>query len=504
MATGLSPNDVVSVDVVLSPLAIPTRNFGALLIVGSSDVIDVDERIRVYTTIEGVVEDFGSSAPEYTAAALFFGQSPQPSILYIGRWARVAAAGMLKGGSFAASSQTSTLSTLQAISTGSMKVTIDGTERTLSSLNFTAITNLNGAATVLDTALTSWADCVWDAVQARFVITSHTTGVLSTVSFASASGSGADVSSTLRLRADQGGDYMSTVIVGVAAESALTCVTTMGSISNDWYGLMFAPANNTQLDDDDYTGIAAYIEAASVRRIFGVCTDAAETIDPNDDTDIASILQALGYTRSFVQYCSTNIYAQASLYGRAFTVDFTANNTTLTLKFKREPGVVGERLTENQAAALTAKNCNVFVDYSNGATIIQQGCMVNGYFFDEVHGTDWLQNDIQTEIFNLLYQSPTKIPQTDAGMTSIVATITGSMQRGVNNGLIAPGQWNSDLTFGKLKSGDMLSTGYYIYAPPISSQAQSVREQRIAPTIQCAIKLAGAVHFVNVVVNVNR
>ena len=75
---GLSVSDVVNVQVNMTPLAVPLRNFGALCIAGSSTVIDVNERIRQYSTLDGVAVDFGSTAPEFLAADLFFSQSPQP------------------------------------------------------------------------------------------------------------------------------------------------------------------------------------------------------------------------------------------------------------------------------------------------------------------------------------------------------------------------------------------------------------------------------------------
>ncbi len=41
--------------------------------------------------------------------------------------------------------------------------------------------------------------------------------------------------------------------------------------------------------------------------------------------------------------------------------------------------------------------------------------MANGDFFDERHGLDWLQNYVQNNLYNLLYTSTTKVPQTDPG-----------------------------------------------------------------------------------------
>jgi hypothetical protein len=272
------------------------------------------------------------------------------------------------------------------------------------------------------------------------------------------------------------------------------------SIFSGWYGLMFA---DTTVNNTQHLSIAGYIEGAGMSHVYGITSQEATAIDGTQNTDIASQLQALGYRRSFVQYSSSSPYAVASVFGRAFTVDFTANNSTITLKFKQEPGVIAETLTETQAAALKAKNCNVFVNYNNAVAIIQEGTMANGFFFDEVHGTDWLQNNIQTRVFNLLFTSPTKVPQTDPGVHQILTEVEAALYDGVNNGLIAPGLWTGP-PFGQLDTNQMLPKGYYTYAPPVAGQNPADRAARKAPTIQAGIKLAGAVHFANILVNVNR
>ena len=129
--------------------------------------------------------------------------------------------------------------------------------------------------------------------------------------------------------------------------------------------------------------------------------------------------------------------------------------------------------------------------------------MSNGYFIDEVHGLDWLQNQVETDLWNLLYTSTTKIGQDEAGMNALIATVNQSLEQAVTNGLVAPGVWNAD-GFGALERGDTLSTGYYVYIQPLAEQSQAEREARKAPPIQVAVKLRGAVHFVNVTITVNR
>ncbi|MER0991621.1 DUF3383 domain-containing protein [Pseudomonas aeruginosa] len=490
----LAVSDVVSVQVVMSPKAAATRDFGALLILGSSPVVDVNERIRQYSSLDGVVADFGTSAPEYLAANLYYSQSPQPETLFVGRWAKTATSALLKGGALSEAQQA--LSNFTAVTAGGMKITIDGTLKSLSAIDLSAVTNLNGVASAVTTKLGASGTCVWNAEFDRFEITSSTTGVTSTITYAEAPASGTDISALLGLVTG----VASAPVNGVAAESLVDAVAEIAGISNAWYGLQVADAT---LSESDVLAVAAFIEGSGQSRIFGYTTQNALALDGTSTTDIVAKLKAANYKRTFVQFSSSSPYAAASIFGRAFTVNFQGNNTTITLKFKQEPGVTAEGLNETQAAALKAKNCNVFVNYSNDTAIIQEGVMANGYFFDEVHGLDWLQNDLQTAVYNLLYTSTTKIPQTDQGINRIVTTICQRLDQAVANGLVAPGQWNGP-EFGALKTGQFLSTGYYVYAPPVATQSQADREARKAPVIQVAVKLAGAVHFVDVIVNVNR
>jgi hypothetical protein len=237
--------------------------------------------------------------------------------------------------------------------------------------------------------------------------------------------------------------------------------------------------------------------------MFGVTSQDPLCLDPTSTADIASLLKASGYGRTYVQFSSKNPYAAASFFGRLATVNFEGENTTITMKFKQEPGIAPEDLTATQARTLRAKNCNVFVAYENGTSIIQEGVMANGDFVDERHGLDWLQNVVQTDVYNLLCQAP-KVPQTDAGTHLLVTTIEATMARSVRNGLVAPGVWSSALEFGQLKKGQTLSKGFYVYAPPVASQPQADREARKSVPIQVAAKLAGAVHFADVAISVNR
>lgn len=381
MPQGLPVSNVVNVDVIIGPRAATGRNFGSLLILGSSTVIPVSERIRLYSSPEDIGTDFGVDSQEYEAATVYFSQSPKPQQVYVGRWAKTLVS--------AESGSTETL--LQAVN---------------AVLNYTS-----------------------------------------------------------------------------------------------WYGL--GVADDEEIDDADWLSVAAAIEASSLSRILAITTQDPEAINTTSTTDLAYKLKAAKYGRTFVQYSTSSKYAALSAFGRAFTVNFNGSNTTITLKFKQEPGITYETLDLSQAKALDTKNCNVYVYYENDTAILQQGVMSSGDFFDERHGLDWLQNYVQTNLYNLLYTSTTKVPQTDAGVTRLLSNVEKSMDQSVTNGLVAAGVWNGG-PIGQLDSGDTLTKGYYVYAQPISEQAQADREARKAPVIQVACKLAGAVHFADVQINVVR
>ncbi len=703
---------LVRVGINLSPLAAATRSFGVLNIAGDSDVINGVERMRTYQTIDGVIADFGTTAPETLGAELYFGQTPKPSTLMISRWFRTAASALNLGKILTASQQTITNWT--SITSGGFKITIDGVLKSLTGLDFSAAANLNAVAGIIDAAL-SGGGCIWNGTE--FVISSDTTGagvkasgtisVDTNVSYgaqatntilltglpspgdtvtvdgtlitfvgsspgafqvliagtaaltaanllaflqASADANialstysliGATITATARLYSTAGNSYTlaksganitigggtfsggvnpdtltvngfaftfvpangdtshivvgptasitaanintalnASVDAGVAAatysvsdtlitatykvtgtagnaftiakssshltvsstlsggvvassvsyaiapvsgtdistqlgltsatsialipgfdaETPVDCVATLANKSAAWYGMTFAAS--VMPSDDDDVEVATLIEAFDLTRIFGVTITDTSVLSSIVTSDLASVFKASGFKQSFVQY-SDNAYAICSFFGRAFSVNFNGNRSTITLMYKQEPSVIPQDLTTTQADVLKAKRCNVFVSYVNNTAIIQYGTMSGPAWFDEIHGLDWFQDAVQTAVYNLFYTSLTKIPQTDAGANQIVNAIAGVCDQAVTNGLVAPGTWNSD-GFGQLAQGQFLKEGYYIYAQPIALQSQSDRDARVSPPVTVALKLAGAIQEVDVLVNVNR
>lgn len=603
MSTGLSVSNLINVSVNLTPTAAQGPNLNSAVVLGSSDVINMTDRIRSYTSIEDVAADFGTSAPEYLAAVLYFEQVPQPTQLYVGRWAESATHALLIGGALSVTEQA--IANWNTITSGGVNFTIDGTARNLTALDFSAETNLNGVASVITAAMSAYGTVTWDGekfqvetvssgagVQASGTITLDTnpanldtvtikgttvtfvsgapganevkiggdvvttsanlqaflqasadanlaaltystdplTGITtatavvvgtagnaytlakssthitvsgatlsggsapSTIAFATA-GAGTDISTQLKMTSAAA----QTPVPGYAAESPVDCVSEfLNRFSSQFLGMMFA---DTSVTDDQHLAVAALIEADQ-KHLYGITTQDANTLVAAATSDLAYRMKQLAYKYSLVQYSSSNAYAVASLFGRALTTNFDGNNTTITLMYKQEPGISPETVTQTQAQAAADKNCNLFVAYNNSTAIIQYGVTPSGLFIDSVLNVIWFRSELVTALYNMLYTSTTKVPQTDAGMHQIQTVIENVCVQAVNNGYLAPGYWDVG-GFGTLNQGDFMPKGFYVYTPPISSQSASDRAARKSVPFQIAAKEAGAVQSVYVSVTVN-
>lgn len=481
----LPVSNVVNVQIAMSPVAAALRNFGATLIIGTSNVIDTATRIATYSSSElsSIARDFGADSPEYLACATFFGQSPQPQQVQIGRWAKTATSGMIKGRILSVSDQE--MDKFTSINAGSFSVVVNTETVTATGVDLSAESNLNGVASQVTKALNNKATCKWTGE--RFLIIATATGADSKVSNVSSS----ELSGVMGLSTG------TTMVTGADEETLTEAVNALMDFPT-WYSAYVA-ADYTA---EDALGASMAIEASNPKRIIAyTLTDTAE-LDSSQTSSLGYKLKSAQYNRTLTAYSSTNPHTAVSILGRMSTVDFAGSNTTLTLKFKQCPSVTPENLRTSQALALKGNNVNVFAVYDNDTSILQEGTMAGGWYIDERHGLDWLENYVQTAVWNLLYTSR-KVGQDATGSTDLVATVSQAIEQGVTNGLIAPGVWNSD-GFGAIKRGDTLSTGYYVYILPMDEQSQADREARKAPPIQCAVKLKGAVHFVDVTINVNR
>lgn len=212
------------------------------------------------------------------------------------------------------------------------------------------------------------------------------------------------------------------------------------------------------------------------------------------------------HTRCLYYNNGTSIDTQkmaAAYAARGLSVDFSGSNTALTMNLKTLANVDPDTTVDTTAlAAIKAAGVDCYVTLRGVAGVLCSG--ENG-FFDQLYNEFWFKFELQTAGFNFLRAVGSKIPQTEIGIAALKNEFRKVCDQAVINGFIGPGTWTSPDTFGDQEAfkRNIKDLGYYVYARPLKDQSQADREDRIAPTIQIAVKTTGAVHSANVLVNVN-
>lgn len=232
-----------------------------------------------------------------------------------------------------------------------------------------------------------------------------------------------------------------------------------------------------------------------------------------DDLDVLpggmlDLLRTGGFDKSRGLYYGGNdddsaLVMMAAYAGRAFSTNFEGSNTTQTMHLKDLNGVQPDpSMTQTLLDQCQLAGADVYVSIQGVAKVFCSGA---NDFFDNVYNLQWFIGALQVAGFNVLAQTSTKIPQTEAGVSVLKGGYRQVCEQAVTNQFAAPGVWNSPDTFGN--QSDLLQNvaqrGYYIYSIPISQQSPAVRATRAAPLIQIALKYAGAIHSSFVIVNVN-
>jgi len=475
----LSLNDIVKIVVDLAPRSAVRKGFNLGLIMGTSDVISGEDRVKVFSSLDALVDEgFKDNMPEYEAASLYFSQAKKPTRIAIGR--HVKTDGLLE------------LIISVKTRTEENKFIIDIDGEVDGGHNFVYKTASNSISTPeYNKELTSG----WTKIQNGEEITA-TAGHLIMIAEIDAD------NKTKRVgKATIGGERISLELP--IGENVVDAVRACREKNTDWYMMTYCGATKGEIQS-----IAKYIETATPSSVYAFTTDEAEALK-GSATSVFATLKGMNYKRTLGQYSMTPD-AIAGIMGYAMGANTKTSNSAYTLMHKRVTGILPDNLNTTQVDYFTKSNANYYVSRGSDGdySMFENGVMSNGTWFDEVINLDMLVNDMHLAVLDLLSARP-KIAQTEGGMNAIKLAIKPSLEKMRQIGFIAPGKWNGGdiwLTpdYCALETGDMMPDGYMILSEPIDLQSQADRDARKAPNIYTPIKLAGAIHTVLVRIDVNR
>lgn len=456
-------------------------------------------RTKIYSALSEVETDFGTTSATYDFAKAFFAQSPNPvtagGYLTVCFWRSAsetvaATSAKLKGAQL---SEATVVPQLQAISAGSMKVTVDGTLKTLTALDFRTISTLVDAVAVIQTALVGATITIVDGA---LVVTSATTGATSTITFTVANTTGTYIGDILALS-----DGSGAVMTQGAASSVLTLETKDAAVTEALKHTFFVGFGFIDNPTDPETTSLATFAQASEKIYYDVFSSATNLEKAVSNIVWATKLSGLNNCRML--FSKTNNRKLWIAYAsRAHVVNFNAENTAMTMNLKELKGIVAEDYTQDEITKAYEVGLDVYTTIKNVPVVL---CSPANDFIDNVYNLIAYIDSVKTDTFNLLKQTATKIPQTIKGVNQLIDSIEKTTRGFVRSGVFAPGTWSSPDSFGDIDTFNrsISAQGFYVLAGSLASQPQADRAERKSPVIQVAVKNSGAIHKADIIINFN-
>ena len=478
--------EFANVSISVSPVGVASGNFGILGFLtrdtdDASYPIQVSERARSYANLAGVAADWNDGSEVLAAASAFYGQTPTPTDFTVLMQYTTAQSASILGGN------AETVAVIKQATAETLTIDIDGTPFPMTGLDFSSAVDEDDVADILNVyaGFSAVAVAAWDGY--RYTITTVSTGIGSLIT--AATGSAAEL---LALESHE-------VVIsnGINPESEVEALSEALAANKPFVGLVtHRDMRDVSVADADGNAlISSVVDIATfctgAKKIFCNTSNDLTTLTATT-SDIASVL--LGFSGYVLNTFSRNIktYPSASVFGRAASVNFSGIDTTITLNLKQMPTITAEDLTKAEYDNLVAKNCSAVVRIGSSINAYTSSRMSNGSWLDTTHGLLWLENRAEVDMFNLLYQSATKIPYTQAGINTAAATLERSLKAAVRNGLAGPGY---------LPDGTFLPEGYRINVVALGDVSSADKSNRLYAGLSFDMVGTGALHEVIVTGN---
>lgn len=401
-------NPIVNVDITLNTAGTTREGFGLPLFLASTD--NFEERVRGYTSLTEVAEDFDENSAAYKAAKQLWSQTPKVTQLYIGRRA--------------------------------MQYTVSIPDEVTESTDY-SLTVAVGGGVSQPFQYTAQSDDTAEVVLTQFKTQIEANPALKDNVTVSVSGSAGSATMIITKAGDNDFVKVTTTaqtlsISATTADSASVALAAIETYSTDWY--FIATEDRTS---QFVTAMASEIQAR--RKIFFTASNdvkALQGTELSSATDVPAQLAKSKYTRTVCLWHHTASFDYPEMAYIAYGAPYDAGsiawgNAQLTGVAASMQPANKRPLTSIQKSALDARSCN-FIDLDGGVPVVRRGITSGGEWIDIIRGVDWLESDLKTSLRDLLInQKGGKITYDDTGITRVRQVIETSLQRAVNRNFLS-------------------------------------------------------------------
>lgn len=494
VTTNLSLPRSLDVQISLSKAQAESRTDLSILCVACEDLgFSPNNRIRFYSTIEAVEQDFVAGTEAHFAASAFFSQSPHAPVMAIGEVFLDEKPAVLESAALTAAE----IAAIAAVTNGRMKGTYNpGTGAatyTFAGMDFSGVTTIEGVAAVINAAAVHNLSCTVKTLPGGskcLVIRTVAVGDGTTISYPVDSGVGVFVGDLLNLTSAKGGSVMN----GYSSPGIADQLSSIAAAANAAGKFVYGWCLGASLRDVAVqTAAAAW--ALTRTAFMPLVTNDITALDPTYDEDLGSVLAATGNKRAVALYHdNVQRYPDVSILAYMLHVNYKLPDSTVTAKFKTLPGIETVQLTETEWIALQGKGYNTYTAIGNDARTFRDGITEDtNWFMDTVINMDNFVEDLSVNIYNVFLRNK-KIPYTRTGQMLLVDACKDTGYQYTFNGTFADRE-ELDTTS---KSGYAIIPAVQVIPTAIALMTAADRAGRTGPPIQMVVQEAGAIHSVAV------
>lgn len=476
----------------------------SLLVPGGTDlelngmVVVDDDRIQPgavlpFSNPDDVKAYFGPSAVRAGRLAdIYFAgykNSPiKPRVLYVARWVAIDSSPYVVGRKLVA-----TLAELQAITAGTLTLSMGGQVRTLSALDFSAASSFSAMATIVQTAMiaAAAADPTWLASTCTYSSELGAFVIGSTVAGATA------ISAPTGTAAVAMNLPVGTVFPGTDAQTPAQVMDGITATTTNWVTFTAAMGFNLPTPPDDI-GFAQWSNSKGVRYLYCLYSADPNLLLPGNTTNIGYQLQQLDLSAVAGQWNAIDY--SVFLMGVGASIDYNRENGAITTAFKSQDGLGFNVTDETTAAQLETNGFNYYGDWATAND--QFRFFYPGQMFGEYSWVDtylnavWLNNALQVALMAGL-TSIGRSPYNESGYTLVRAWMQDPVKRALTAGIIDTGivlseaqKANVNQQAGMNIASQLQISGYFIQ---IKDPGPAARAARQSPIINLWYTYGGAI-----------
>ena len=457
-----------------------------------------NDRARLHHTFDGLLEDTGWTPADggYWAAKAFFDQADRPPRMAVGRIFESPVPAQLMAAAVTRSDE------LKTIADGSFALVLtdgDGVPAPveITGIDFTNITTLPSIAAAIQLAIAAAGQdgnlSASVAYGGRLTLSDLTGGA--SITYAGPASEGTDVSARLGLAQTAGArKWDACEPTGLAGE-----ITNIAAAARAGGFPIFAWAiDGKYRDTAEQRELADWAEARGWKAWALLNTNSPAAHDSGDSANIAFYCMNMGYRSATVVYHDNpRQYPEIAFATAVLNVKYGLRDSVVTACFKDGAGISPANVTESQLTVLANRRANVFVRVGNTARTYRYGMQSSpSWFTDSFAGACNYREELQAAVCNALYRN-LKLPYTPRGQAVIVSAIALICDRYVYNGYLA----DRDVLDPVNENGYSTLAAFRIDPTPIYRATDSERATRTLPPIRVTCYEAGAIHHVDIAVD---